>query len=178
GSFFLQHISRCAVFFVSALLMGACQSSSSKEQPTHDYGDVASVALRQSPVPIAQPDSSDSKAETGYFPHKVQADYAEGFRISYYKNYKLLEILNPFQDRIDTLRYALVPSEIYDKVEVNNTIRIPIPVRSIIATSSTHIGLTGMLDANEIVTGMAGADYVYNREIRKKIDAGIITAFH
>src|SRR5699024_4983988 len=103
---------------------------------------------------------SGSKTEAVYFPYKVQADYAEGFRISYHKNYKLLEILKPFQDRVDTLRYALVPREIYDSVEVNNTFRIPIPVRSIIATSSTHIALTDMLDANEIVTGVAGADYV------------------
>lgn len=109
------------------------------------------------------------------FPHKVTAEYAEGFRISYRDNYKLLEILKPFQDQVDTLRYSLVPREIADRVKVENTEEIPIPVRSVIATSTTHIALTDMLDANDVITGIVGPDYVYNKEIRQRLNEGAIT---
>jgi iron complex transport system substrate-binding protein len=111
------------------------------------------------------------------FPDRVTAEYAEGFRISYHDNYKLLEILKPFQNRVDTLRYSLVPRELTEEVDVSNTREIAIPVRSMIATSTTHVGLTDMLNANDIITGMVGAEYVYNGEIRKGLDAGKITGF-
>lgn len=124
-----------------------------------------------------QHNQSSTAADTVRFSHQVQADYAKGFRISYHKNYKLLEILKPFQDQVDTLRYSLVPREIAEQVQVENTEEIAIPVRSIIATSTTHLGLTKMLDVNNIITGMVGAEYVYNSEIRKRLNEGKITSF-
>lgn len=137
------------------MLASGCQSSSSEEQST----------------------PSEPHTEAEDFTWKSSAEYARGFRISYHKNYKLLEIVNPFQDRRDTLRYALVPREIADQVKVKNTRKIPIPVRSLVATSSTHIALVDMLDANEIITGIAGADYVYTPEIHQRIEEGGIIGF-
>ncbi len=142
------------IFLWGLLLMISCQ-------PTH-----------QNKVPIQK-----ASEPTVDFPNKVEAEFAEGFRISYHKNYKLLEILKPFQDQVDTLRYSLVPREIADKVEVENTEEIPIPIRSLIATSTTHIALTDMLNANEIITGIVGPDYVYNKEIRRRLEEGTITEF-
>ncbi|SHE38943.1 iron complex transport system substrate-binding protein [Fodinibius roseus] len=139
----------------TALLAAGCQSSASKEQPN---------------VPEAD-------AEIVDFTHKAEADYAEGFHISYHDNYKLLEIINPFQDRVDTLRYSLVPRGIADQVNVKNTREIPIPVRTLVATSTTHVALTDMLNANETITGMVGADYIYTPEVRRRIEEGIITGF-
>lgn len=153
--FFILYVRTCAVIFATALLVASCQSSASKEQSN----------------------PPGSKTEAVDFTHKAEAEYAEGFRISYHGNYKLLEILNPFQDRIDTLRYSLVPREIADQVKVENTEEIPIPVRSLVATSATHIALTDMLDANKMVTGMVGADYVYTPEIRQRIEQGVIIGF-
>src|SRR5699024_8118793 len=85
---------------------------------------------------------------------------------------KLLEILNPFLDQTDTLRYALIPRELINQVEVPNAREVPIPVRSMIATSTTHLGLIQMLNTNEIISGVVGAQYVYNKEIRQQIDQG------
>ncbi|WP_372638453.1 ABC transporter substrate-binding protein [Fodinibius sp.] len=145
----------CAVLLVAVLLAAGCQSSASEGQPNSPEPDTVAVD----------------------FSHKAEADYAEGFRISYRDNYKLLEIINPFQDRLDTLRYSLVPREIADQVNVKNTRKIPIPVRTLVATSATHIALTDMLDANERVTGVVGADYVYTPEVRQRIEEGTITGF-
>ena len=138
-------------------------------------GTVAFLSACQSSASKQQDQTSSSSAVN--FSHKVQAEYAEGFRISYHENYKLLEILKPFQDKVDTLRYSLVPRKLVDKVEVPNTYEIPIPVRSLVATSTTHIGLADMLDAKEIITGMVSAKYVYDAEIREGLEQGDIVGF-
>jgi iron complex transport system substrate-binding protein len=124
-----------------------------------------------------QDNQKQISADSVRFEDQVHARYAKGFQISYHKNYKLIEILKPFQDKVDTLRYSLVPRELTDQVEIENTREIPIPVESMIATSTTHIGLTEMLDANGVITGMVGAEYVYNKEIRKQLESGKITSF-
>lgn len=144
----------CSVVLLATALLSACQSSASKEHSV-----------------------KNTEAEAVDFPYKVQADYAEGFRISYHKNYKLLEILKPFQDKVDTLRYSLVPRELEEEVKVENTEEILIPVRSLIATSTTHIALTDMLDANEVIKAVVTPNLVYSKEIRKRIEGGAIAGF-
>ena len=138
---------------IFALSITACQSSASKEE--------------------AQASSSTSVN----FSHKVEAEYAKGFRISYHENYKLLEILKPFQDKVDTLRYSLVPRKLMDEVEVPDAYEIPIPIRSLIATSTTHIGLAAMLEAKDIITGMVSAKYVYDSDIRRRLEQDKIVGF-
>ncbi|MDZ7682542.1 MAG: ABC transporter substrate-binding protein [Fodinibius sp.] len=128
-------------------------------------------------APPNNTESDISSADSVHFTNQVHAQYAKGFCISYHKNYKLLEILKPFQDQVDTLRYSLVPQEIIDKVDVENTEEIPIPVTSLIATSTTHIGLTEMLNANDVITGMVGAEYVYNEKIQQRLKEDAITSF-
>ncbi|MEL7834909.1 ABC transporter substrate-binding protein [Fodinibius sp. Rm-B-1B1-1] len=141
-------------WFVLFSFLGGCQSNHNKDADSQ----------------------SDAKDLSVQFSDSVHADYAEGFRITYQDDHKLLEILKPFQDRVDTLRYSLVPREIVDEVEVENTTEIPIPIKSLLATSTTHIALVEMLDAVDVITGMAGADYVYNEDIRKGIGSGDIAS--
>lgn len=111
------------------------------------------------------------------FADSVEVQYAEGFRISYHGNYKLLEIFNPFQDITDTLRYVLKQRGTVLQGSFDDAQIIEIPIRSMIATSTTHIALTEMLDANEIITGMVGAEYAYSSEIRRRLEKGEITSF-
>ena len=124
------------------------------------------------PEKNVDPESHSKNFEQVSFADSVHAKYAEGFQITYHKNYKLLEILKPFQDQADTLRYSLVPRDIADEVEIENTTEIPIPITSLLTTSTTHIGLAEMLDATDIIIGMVGADYVYNEDIRSRLKEG------
>jgi len=123
-------------------------------------------------TPEKNADSESHSKNIGHiqFADSVHAEYAEGFQISYHENYKLLEILKPFQDRVDTLRYSLVPRDIANEVEVKNTTEVPIPITSLLTTSTTHIGLTEMLNATDILIGMVGADYVYSKDIRNRLE--------
>lgn len=129
----------------------------------------------------AQKENTSPKAdERVVFEDRVEAEYAGGFRISYHENYKLLEILNPYQDMQDTLRYLLKPRGVNLDASVitGNAQVIEIPIRSMIATSTTHIALTNMLEANEIIVGMAGARYIYNPQIKEKVDSGEVVSFN
>ncbi len=125
-------------------------------------------------TPEKNADSESHSKNIGHiqFADSVHAEYAEGFQITYHENYKLLEILKPFQDRVDTLRYSLVPRDIANEVEVKNTTEIPIPITSLLTTSTTHIGLAEMLNATDILIGMVGADYVYSKDIRNRLEEG------
>lgn len=147
----------------------------------YDYSILLALALSLffggcESAPQADQSNNNAAADSSLFPHKVEAEYAEGFQISYHQNYKLLEILKPFQDRVDTLRYSLVPRERADEIDVDNTEEILIPVKSLIATSTTHIGLTEMLNANDVITGMKGADYVYNKEVKRRLTQGDVVS--
>lgn len=107
----------------------------------------------------------------------IAVRYAQGFSIEEEEYYTLIRIFNPFQNESDTLRYVLVPEEqtLTESLPEGQLIRTP--VESMIATSTTHIALTEMLNANEVIKGMAGAKYAYNPDIRDRLAAGEITAF-
>ncbi len=108
---------------------------------------------------------------------KVQVNFASGFRVSYHKGYKRLDILNPFQDQTDTLHYVLIPRGASQPQLDLEAQFIETPVRSMIATSTTHLALTDMLNANSIVKGVTRPDYVYNKEIRRGLEQGRIEEF-
>jgi iron complex transport system substrate-binding protein len=121
-----------------------------------------------------KPPSSNQKTPNST---SIPVDYAEGFTITEYPNYKLFKVFNPFQNSSDTLRYVLV-SRGEPKPDYNGPAQlIRTPVRSLIATSTTHIALTEMLDSNGVIEGMVGAKYAYNSEIRERLKSGAITPF-
>lgn len=107
----------------------------------------------------------------------IQVNYAQGFSVNEWENYTLINVFNPFQDQSDTLRYVLVPEEqsLPESIPEGQLIRTP--VESMIATSTTHIALTEMLNANDVIKGMAGAKYAYSKDIRDRLKAGKITSF-
>lgn len=108
---------------------------------------------------------------------KISADYAEGFRVTYHSNYTQLDVLNPYQDRSDTLHYLLISRGTSPPDSAPDGQVIETPVRSMIATSTTHLGLTGMLEKNDIVKGITRPEYVYSPEIREGLERGTVIPF-
>lgn len=123
-------------------------------------------------APGERPDAAVAWEDT------LSASHADGFRLDYREGYKLLEVLNPYQDRTDTISYALVPRSAPSPPSIpERARRIPIPIRSLIATSTTHVALTGALNAHDILEGMVGAGYLYDPEVRDRVESGEITPF-
>ncbi|MDR8391807.1 ABC transporter substrate-binding protein [Aliifodinibius sp. S!AR15-10] len=113
-----------------------------------------------------------------YYPaQKVEVNFATGFDISYHEGYKRLDILNPYQDQTDTLHYILIPRGAnLPEYDVQAQV-IETPVRSMIATSTTHVGLTNMLEENSVIKGITQPEYVYNKEIRRRLEQGEVEGF-
>lgn len=107
----------------------------------------------------------------------LNADYAEGFRFINYQDYTILEVLNPFQNRVDTLRYALIErgEEFSDSPPADQVIEVP--VRSMLAASTTHVGLLEIFNSTNIISGMVDGKYVYNEELRKRVENGEVVNF-
>lgn len=105
---------------------------------------------------------------------KTEIHHAKGFHIQYFKDFKLVCIVNPFGGQGDTLQYVLhrkgsaVP-EAYPRAQ-----RIEIPVRSMAAMSSMHVGLLGFLKSEKVLTGLGSLQYVYSPTVIGMIKAGKI----
>jgi iron complex transport system substrate-binding protein len=106
------------------------------------------------------------------FPEKAQVKYAKGFTLSYHGNYKVVNILNHFEDQSDTLKYVLVqrgtpPPPRYPDAQV-----IEIPVRRLVGMSSMHVGLADFVESADVLVGLGNLKYVSSAHVRKNIAAG------
>lgn len=96
---------------------------------------------------------------------KTVIRHAKGFRIEYFKGYKLVSIINPFGGNGDTLRYVLQRKGETAPKDYPDAQRIEIPVKSMAAMSSMHVGLLGFLDAEKVLIGLGSLQYVYSPKV-------------
>lgn len=108
------------------------------------------------------------------FPEKAKVAHAKGFKISYHKHYKVVRIMSPFEKSTDTLTYVLVQRGTPSPIGYKDSQVIEIPVRSMVAMSSLHIGLVGFLGCEDILTGMGNLKYVSSTKVLSRIQAGKI----
>lgn len=108
------------------------------------------------------------------FPEKAKVAHAKGFKISYHKHYKVVRIMSPFEKSTDTLTYVLVQRGTPRPIGYKDSQVVEIPVRSMVAMSSLHIGLIGFLACEEILTGMGNLKYVSSAKVLSRIQAGKI----
>lgn len=139
----------CLLFSLALLIQGC--SSSNDEQ-------------------IAQTAQADTATQFA----KTQIHHAKGFSITYFKDFKLVSIINPFGGQGDTLQYILLKKGSIVPADYPKAQRIEIPVRSLAATSSMHVGLLGFLDAEKVLTGLGNIQYIYSPKILEMIKAGSV----
>ena len=105
---------------------------------------------------------------------KTEIHHARGFQIKYFKDFKLVNIINPFGGQGDTLQYILQKKGAVMPGNYPHAQRIEIPVKSLAAMSSMHIGLLGFLDSEHVLTGLGSLQYVYSPKVIELIKAGKI----
>jgi iron complex transport system substrate-binding protein len=105
---------------------------------------------------------------------KTEIHHARGFEIKYFKDFKLVNIINPFGGQGDTLQYILQKKGAVMPGNYPHAQRIEIPVKSLAAMSSMHIGLLGFLDSEHVLTGLGSLQYVYSPKVIELIKAGKI----
>ncbi|MES2734554.1 MAG: ABC transporter substrate-binding protein [Bacteroidota bacterium] len=151
-------------FFASlaivCLLVGAMSSCSNPKTQTAE----------QSPAFV-----SDDASEKDYFPDKVEIKHAKGFTVSYFKHYKVVQVINPFEKTADTARYILVQRGMPKPTHYPGAQVIEVPIRTMIGGSSAHIALTDFLQSNQVLIGLGSFDYISSPEVLKMIEEKKLT---
>ncbi len=107
-----------------------------------------------------------------YFPEKATIKYAKGFTLTYHKNYKVLNIINPFNQGRDTIKYVLVQRGTKAPTDIKNAFTIEIPIRSLACLSTSHLALTEMLGVDSMVIGFSDSNYIFNPKFKSRIKEG------
>lgn len=84
-----------------------------------------------------------------YFPQKTTVEYASGFTIEYFNNYKLVTVTNPWQDAEESFQYVLVQCGTPAPEGYDDALVLDVPIQSIIALSTTylpHLESLGLVD--------------------------------
>lgn len=112
------------------------------------------------------------KAATAFTP---EITYAKYFTIAVHENFKSVIVKNPWVEDDTLVSYVLYSKEVAAPFSVDwAEFVIPVPIDEVVTTSSPHIGLIGLLDELDKITGVSDDRYVYNSHIYKKISEGKI----
>ena len=109
----------------------------------------------------------------------VTISHAQGFLITNYNDYQLLEVTKAFPNSTDTLRYALIKKDLSStrkaalKSAYGNNL-ITIPLKTAVVTSTTHIPSLEMLEVIETLVGFPNLDYISSPLSRKRIAQNLI----
>lgn len=109
-----------------------------------------------------KPISDESVIDT-YHPQ-----YAKFFQIDYFKNYKVIHVINPWGNKSLNMTYIIAK----DTIKPNHTKSFSIkqPIQKVAALSSPMVGLLHILQLDPYIAGVTDPDLIYNQDIIKKIE--------
>lgn len=103
--------------------------------------------------------------------------YAKGFNVESHKDYKIINVTQPWPNAKKGYTYLLASKDVLSKMTftkdtydavVNN------PIEQIVVTSTTHIPSLELLGVENKLVGFPGSDYVSSEKTRERIDNGKI----
>ncbi len=98
--------------------------------------------------------------------------YAKGFSIENYTGYSVVTVKNPWPKATKTYTYILKEKNGIVPDSLKRNIIIPVPIKSIVVTSTTHIPSLEMLDEVNSLVGFPHLDYISSDKVRTRIEAG------
>ncbi len=102
-------------------------------------------------------------------------DHARGFTVKEYDNYTLLNVYNPWQGASDILfSYILTANDKEISGSLPEGTVIQTPVRSVICLSTTHVAMLDFINETEKITAVSGREYIYNQDVRNRLERGEI----
>lgn len=103
---------------------------------------------------------------------KNKIQYAKGFEIHKYDGYSIVKIINPWPEAKESFSYVLKQKNAIIPDSLMHFTIIPIPVKTIVVTSTTHIPSLEMLGVENSLVGFPDTDYISSEKTRKRIDTG------
>lgn len=101
-----------------------------------------------------------------------QIKYAKGFELYNYNGFSILKIKKPWPTALHNYIYILKEKNgiIPDSLKQNPI--IDIPIKSVIATSTTHLASLEMLNVQDLLIGFPNLSYISSKKIRTRIKQG------
>ncbi len=118
---------------------------------------------------------SDTKA-IATSKNKIQNSirYAKGFELYHYSNFSILKITRPWPNAQKTNEFVLHKKGIQLPDSLVNHTAVIIPIKKIVATSTTHIPSLEMLHVENTLVGFPNTDYISSVKTRNRIDTGFV----
>lgn len=113
--------------------------------------------------------SSKHKPETGT--DNDIFSYAENILLVQQDKYATVKIQAPYKNAKKGLTYVFYPRN-QERPNVKADAYIPVPVKSIVCTSTTHIPLLDYLDETNALVGFPTTDYISSEQMRARVDSG------
>ncbi|MCP4882804.1 MAG: ABC transporter substrate-binding protein [Flavobacteriales bacterium] len=95
--------------------------------------------------------------------------YAKGFDVQLYKGYTKLIIKSPYPDAKQYQEFILVSDR---KVDFEGSNKIYVPVKKMVATSTTHIPMIEILDETNSLIGFPTTDYISSKKTVARVRNG------
>ena len=111
------------------------------------------------------------KQAVEYESTSIPLKYATGFSIEKADDFYLVKVITPYKGANKPLNYILYDRNT-DVPKVAADAYIPVPVKSIVCTSTTHIPLLDYLDETNSLIGFPTLSYISSEPMRERIDNG------
>ncbi len=105
---------------------------------------------------------------------KNEVRYAKGFSIQNYDGYSVVKVKNPWPRATKTYTYILKEKNGIVPDSLKQNLIIPVPIKTIVVTSTTHIPSLELLDEVNTLIGFPHCDYISSEKVRARIDTGNI----
>ena len=103
---------------------------------------------------------------------KNEITYAKGLEICKYEGYTIVKITKPWPEAKEDFTYVLQEKNGIIPDSLTQLTIVPIPLQSIVVTSTTHIPALEMLGVENTLVGFPNTDYISSEKTRKLIDVG------
>ena len=100
--------------------------------------------------------------------------YASGLSIHKYSGYSVVKVTNPWPDANRDFTYILQEKNAVIPDSLQQYTTIPVPLKSIVVTSTTNVPFLEMLGVENKLVGFPHTDYISSVKTRTLIDKGIV----
>ncbi|MBF2707626.1 ABC transporter substrate-binding protein [Flavobacterium soyangense] len=114
--------------------------------------------------------SENSKNTLANFDNSIH--YAKGLEIYKHNGFSIVKITNPWPEAKKNFTYILQEKNGIIPDSLRQFTVIPIPIKSIVVTSTTHIPALELLGVENTLVGFPNTAYISSVKTRKLIDAG------
>ena len=100
----------------------------------------------------------------------LKVEYAQGFRVDYFADYKKVTLINPWKKNEVLARYYLLKNA--DTKTPEDGLKMVVPLQRLVITSSTQIEFVNLIGKLRSIRGVCSPQLIYNEELRRQIEQG------